>query len=112
LISSITILILVIIGAIIPGKFGSVANTLFTFTHDNSGWLYLLIVFAIIIFLVGLAISKYGVIRLDSNDSRPRYHVFTCIGMFCMYWDWDVIFSWVWCKSCFLWCSRANESFL
>ena len=81
LISSITILILVIIGAIIPGKFGSVANTLFTFTQDNFGWLYLLIVFAIIIFLVGLAISKYGAIRLGSDESRPEYPFFTWIGM-------------------------------
>src|SRR5699024_12559532 len=64
-----------------PGEFGSVANTLFTFTQDNFGWLYLLIVFAIIIFLVGLAIIKYGAIRLGSDESRPEYTYFTRIGM-------------------------------
>src|SRR5699024_2404853 len=81
LISLITILLFIIIGVIIQRNFDSIANTLFTFTQDNFGWLYLLIVFAIIIFLVGLAISKYGAIRLGSDESRPEYPFFTWIGM-------------------------------
>lgn len=81
LISSITILILVILGATIPTQFGKVANILYNFTQTNFGWLYLLTVFAIIIFLFGLAISKYGAIRLGGDESRPDYPFFTWIGM-------------------------------
>lgn len=81
IISALTISILVIIGAIIPDKFGSVAESLFLFTTTKFGWFYLLSVFLFVLFLVGLAISKYGKIRLGPQDSRPEYPFFTWIGM-------------------------------
>ncbi|MBY7144637.1 BCCT family transporter [Virgibacillus sp. NKC19-3] len=73
--------LLVIIGAFLPAKFGSVAQTLFDFTTTNFGWFYLLAVFAIILFLVGISISKYGKMRLGPVDSRPEYPFFTWVGM-------------------------------
>ncbi|HLQ82544.1 MAG TPA: BCCT family transporter [Pseudogracilibacillus sp.] len=81
LISSITVFILVILGATMPVKFGNVANMLYDFTQINFGWLYLLTVFVIIVFLIALSISKYGAIRLGGDDSRPDYPFFTWIGM-------------------------------
>ncbi|GLO67067.1 MULTISPECIES: BCCT family transporter [Oceanobacillus] len=80
-VSSIFILILVIIGAITPGKFESVANRLFNFTTINFGWFYLLAVFVFILFLVWLAFSKYGKIKLGPADSKPEYSFFAWIGM-------------------------------
>lgn len=81
LISSITILVLVILGAAVPVQFGNVANKLYNFTQVNFGWLYLLTVFAIIVFLIGITLSKYGAIRLGSDDAEPDYPFFTWIGM-------------------------------
>src|SRR5699024_8265631 len=81
LISSITVFILVILGATMPVKFGNVANMLYDFTQINFGRLYLLTVFVIIVFLIALSISKYGAIRLGGDDSRPDYPFFTWIGM-------------------------------
>lgn len=81
LISSITILIIVIFGAVAPVGFGKVANILYDFTQINFGWFYLLTVFSLIVFLIGLTVSKYGAIRLGGDDSEPDYPFFTWIGM-------------------------------
>lgn len=81
IISAAVILLLVVIGAIMPGRFGDAAGTLFLFTTTNFGWFYLLAVFVIIVFLIALAISKYGKIRLGTDDSTPDYPFFTWIGM-------------------------------
>lgn len=80
-VSAIIISILVLLGAILPKKFGEVAQSLFNFTTVNFGWLYLLAVFAFVMFLIGLSISKYGKIRLGPQKSRPEYPFFTWIGM-------------------------------
>src|SRR5699024_12652038 len=79
LISSITVFILVILGATMPVKFGNVANMLYDFTQINFGWLYLLTVFVIIVFLIALSISIYEVIRLGGDDYRLEYLFYTCI---------------------------------
>ena len=80
-ISAIIIGLLVIIGAFLPAQFGAVAQTLFDFTTINFGWFYLFAVFVIILFLVGISVSKYGKTRLGPSDSRPEYPFFTWIGM-------------------------------
>lgn len=80
-ISALAILLLVILGAVMPKQFGNVAGALFNFTTNNFGWFYLLAVFIIIIFLVGLAISKYGGIRLGGENERPEFSFFSWIGM-------------------------------
>ncbi|GAB3057563.1 BCCT family transporter [Virgibacillus ainsalahensis] len=64
-----------------PEQFGTVAQALFDFTTVNFGWFYLLAVFAIILFLIGISISKHGKTRLGPSDSRPEYPFFTWIGM-------------------------------
>lgn len=75
------ILLLVLLGAFFPKGFGEVAQVLFSFTTINFGWLYLLAVFAFILFLITLSISKYGKVRLGPQNSRPEYPFFTWIGM-------------------------------
>ncbi|PAV28275.1 glycine/betaine ABC transporter permease [Virgibacillus profundi] len=80
-ISAIIVGLLVIIGAFLPEQFGAVAQALFDFTTINFGWFYLFAVFIIILFLVGISVSKYGKMRLGPSDSRPEYPFFTWIGM-------------------------------
>ncbi len=81
LISSLVVLLLVVLGAVNPEGFGEVAGTLFNFTTVNFGWFYLLSVFGFVLFLTGLALSKYGKIKLGPQDSKPEYPFFTWIGM-------------------------------
>lgn len=80
-VSAIVILLLVVIGATMPKKFGIVSEKLFNFTTINFGWFYLLAVFIFVIFLVGISIGKHGKTRLGPADSRPEYPFFTWIGM-------------------------------
>ncbi|WP_071393394.1 BCCT family transporter [Bacillus tuaregi] len=80
-VSAVVITLLVILGAAVPERFGIVAGRLFNYTTINFGWFYLIAVFILIIFLVGLAISKYGTIRLGGEDERPEFSFFTWIGM-------------------------------
>ncbi|SFG06967.1 choline/carnitine/betaine transport [Halobacillus alkaliphilus] len=80
-ISASVIAVLVVIGAVNPEGFGSVATTLFGFTTKNFGWFYLISVFGFVIFLGALALSKYGKIKIGPPESEPEYPFFTWIGM-------------------------------
>ncbi|GAA0340293.1 BCCT family transporter [Bacillus carboniphilus] len=80
-VSAIIVLILVLFGAIFPKVFEERANYLFELTTHNFGWLYLLGVLLFVLFLLFLAISRYGKIRLGSDEDRPDYPFFTWIGM-------------------------------
>jgi choline-glycine betaine transporter len=79
--SAVIVLALALLGAAMPRRFGEVARSLLLFTTTNFGWFFLLSVFAMVVFLVGLAISKYGNIRLGPDDSRPDFPFFTWIAM-------------------------------
>ena len=60
----------------------------------NLGWFYIFSVSALLIFLIGLALSRYGNIRLGADDSRPDYSNLTWftmlfaagIGTILMFW--------------------------
>lgn len=80
-VSAAIILVLVLLGASMPKSFGVVAGKLFSFTTVNFGWFYLLGVFVIVLFLIGLAISKYGGIRIGGEGERPEFSFFTWVGM-------------------------------
>lgn len=60
----------------------------------NLGWLYIFAVTSLLVFLIGLAVSRYGNIRLGTDDSRPDYSNLTWftmlfaagIGTILMFW--------------------------
>ncbi|MDG5472916.1 BCCT family transporter [Jeotgalibacillus sp. ET6] len=81
IVSAAVIAILVLFGAIAPSLFEAGANQVFAFTTQSFGWLYLLAVFFFVIFLLFLALSRYGRVRLGRDDERPEYPFFTWIGM-------------------------------
>lgn len=80
-VSAVIIAILAVLGAVRPGAFGEVAGYLYRFTTNSFGWFYLLSIFVIIIFLIWVATSKYGTIRLGGDKEKPDYPFFTWIGM-------------------------------
>ncbi|SDE81477.1 choline/carnitine/betaine transport [Bhargavaea beijingensis] len=81
LVSAIFILALVLVGAVAPNAFASVASVVYDFTIDKFSWFYLLAVFIFIIFLLGVALSKYGSIRLGADDEKPEFSFFTWTAM-------------------------------
>jgi choline/carnitine/betaine transport len=79
--SAIIIFGLVIIGAMFPEGFGNAAQAALTSVTELFGWFYLFSVFGFVVFLVGLALSKYGKVRLGPQDSTPSYSFFSWISM-------------------------------
>ena len=72
---------LVVVGASFPEGFANVAEGALTTVTGLFGWFYLFSVFGFVIFLFGLALSKYGKVRLGPQDSRPNYTFFSWISM-------------------------------
>jgi len=81
IVSAIVISLLVLLGAIAPTVFERAADLLFEFSTRAFGWFYLLSVFVIIVVLLIIAISRYGGIRLGSEQQKPEFPFFTWIGM-------------------------------
>jgi choline/glycine/proline betaine transport protein len=74
----------------VSGFFGQVTG----WVARHLGWFYILSVSSLLIFLLGLAVSRYGTIRLGADDSRPDYSNLTWftmlfaagIGTILMFW--------------------------
>lgn len=79
--STLTILLLVILGVVFPDGFKRVATSAYNYTTFSFAWFYLLSTFLFVAFCLFMAFSKYGRIRLGSDDERPEYPFFTWIGM-------------------------------
>ncbi|WP_092826458.1 BCCT family transporter [Vreelandella subterranea] len=79
--STLIIFGLVVVGASFPESFGSAAESALATITELFGWFYLFSVFGFVVFLFGLALSKYGKVRLGPQDSRPNYTFFSWISM-------------------------------
>lgn len=81
IISLIVVLVISLWGIIIPDNFGSVANNLFNFLTNQFGWFYLMAMFGFVVFVLAIAFSKYGRIKLGPDDSEPEYSYITWFAM-------------------------------
>lgn len=81
MLSAVTVMIMAVAGALSPQGFGDIAKNLLLLTTTNFGWLYLLVVFGIVIFLLALAVSPFGRLRLGPDSSRPEFPWPTWIAM-------------------------------
>ena len=61
------------------GSFTYVSNAIYSFLTTEFGWLYLLAMLAFVIFIIAIAFSRYGKLRLGPDDSRPEYKTKMCI---------------------------------
>lgn len=73
IISLIVVFVVSLIGIVVPESFGRVASSLDSFLTTQFGWFYLMAMFGFVVFVLVLAFSKYGNIRLGTDDSRPEY---------------------------------------
>lgn len=64
-----------------PVRALKVLNYLKDYISVNFNWLYVFIVTVIICFLLYLALSKYGKIRLGAEGSKPEYSFFSWVSM-------------------------------
>ena len=73
--------LIVLFGLIIPEQFAGGTNAAFAFLTDNFSWFYLIAMTVFVVFSLGLALSKYGNIKLGDDDSKPEYSTFTWFTM-------------------------------
>ncbi len=74
-------IVIVLWGIIGTESFANAANFLLDYLTTNFGWAYLFSMFVFVIFALGLAFSKYGNIKLGSDDSKPEYKTTSWFGM-------------------------------
>jgi len=69
------LLIALLAGAagLMPGRFGAVVDSLLSGMLANTGWLYLLVVFATLVFMVYLAFGSMGELRIGGEDAEPQF---------------------------------------
>lgn len=109
-ISMVIMLLAVGWGFLSPASFGAAANNLFNFLIQNFGWGYMLFMTFFVIFPIGLAISKYGKLKLGPADSKPEFRDIS-FGLPCFFpqaWVWDWYFT-EWESRCFIFLIRPSE---
>jgi len=62
-------------------SFTVVANAIFAFFTEKFAWLYMLVMTAFVIFIICIAFTKWGKIRLGPDDSRPEYKTVSWFAM-------------------------------
>ena len=79
--SLVVVLIISLWGIISPKTFGDIANKVFDFLTTQFGWFYLISMFFFVAFMLIIAFSKYGSIKLGPDDSEPDYSFITWFAM-------------------------------
>ncbi|MDU0477455.1 BCCT family transporter [Staphylococcus chromogenes] len=75
------ILLFTLLAAFFPKGFGIYAQNTYDALALNFGWLFLIIVFVLDIFLIFLALSRYGRFKLGHDDEAPEFSFISWIGM-------------------------------
>lgn len=73
--------IFIIWGALTPDNLESVSSNIQGFLQENFGWFYLIAASVILLFVIYLAFSKFGQIKLGADDEEPEYHTISWIAM-------------------------------
>jgi glycine betaine transporter len=68
-------------GVLAPENFGAVTQTIFDWVVSNLGWFYLLAGNFFLVFVVILALSRYGKFRLGKDGERPEFSRFAWFAM-------------------------------
>ncbi|WP_250230028.1 glycine betaine uptake BCCT transporter [Anaeropeptidivorans aminofermentans] len=72
-ISLVIVLAISLMGIISPENLGGIADFLFAQITEKFGWYYLVVMFFFVAFMLFVAFSKYGSIRLGKDTDRPEY---------------------------------------
>ncbi|MGJ1267839.1 BCCT family transporter [Sphingobacterium spiritivorum] len=70
-----------LVSSIFPSSADYYLTMVKTFLFENLNWVYVLVVTIFVLFLLFLVFSKYGNVKLGSNDSKPEFSFFSWISM-------------------------------
>ncbi|MDO5660260.1 MAG: BCCT family transporter [Staphylococcus xylosus] len=79
--SAIIVAIVVIIGAVLPGQFDYVTNTIILWITDKLGWYYLILTTFIVFFCVFLIFSPIGKLKLGKPNDKPEFNTISWFAM-------------------------------
>ena len=79
-----------------PESSTAMISSAFSFTTGKFGWLYMVAGLATVVFLVGLAFSRYGNVRLGGADDTPEFSYFSWIAMIFCGGIGIAIVNWAW----------------
>lgn len=77
----VVVIALVLAGIATPDGIDLLSRTVHTYIIDHFGWGYLLAAFFFLVFSIYVAFSKYGRIKLGSDDEKPQYSYFAWFSM-------------------------------
>ncbi len=80
-ISLVLVLVFVLLGILVPERLDRVSSILHSSIIEHFGWAYLLAAFGFVIFSIYLAFSKFGRIKLGTDDEKPKYSYFAWFSM-------------------------------
>ena len=84
IISVLISLFIIVYGIVANDTLASVSGSIMVWVSDKFGWLYVLSIFIFMGFLLWIAFSKYGKIKLGGDDEKPKYSNFNWFAMlFC-----------------------------
>ncbi|MGP6173968.1 choline BCCT transporter BetT [Corynebacterium sp. A21] len=81
IISSAIIIAFSLWAIITPDHAATTMQTIVSWIGNNLGWFYVLTVTVVICFVIWVAFSKEGNVRLGPDHSRPQYKLFTWVAM-------------------------------
>ena len=73
-VSAVITIVIALWGIISNDSFAGSANNLMQALQNNFSWLYLGVMLFFVLFSLGIAFSKFGNIRLGSDDEKPEYN--------------------------------------
>ena len=66
---------------IVPARAERTLRRIVQWIAEDIGWVYVVTATAVIVFVLGVALSRRGAIRLGPDDARPEYSRFTWVAM-------------------------------
>ncbi len=72
-VSVVLLALLALAGVLAPEAFGAISARAQALTLSGAGWMYLVIVFAALVFLFYLAVSPKGTLRIGGDDAEPEF---------------------------------------
>ena len=80
-VSAVFALAFIVWGVLAPANFGAVTQAIFDWVVSNLGWFYLLAGNFFLVFVIFLALSRYGRLRIGKEGERPEFSTFAWFAM-------------------------------
>src|SRR3546814_2606134 len=79
---SITLVItLVVLASLMPDPFNDVVQEMVRHLVRDAGWTYLVVVFVTLLFLLYLALGRFGRLRIGGEDAEPDFSYVSWLSM-------------------------------